>query len=120
MTASLSRFAVLRIDDDEDEKAAQRARDKQRAAAQKLLPQNKSKEEKARLNADKNATRKTKAAQEKAEVITDFILYWLAWFQYIISPIYLFLAESFSLWWTKTQKVIFLQKETDNSCSGPC
>ena len=120
MTASLSRFAVLRIDDDEDEKAAQRARDKQRAAAQKLLPQNKSKEEKARLNADKNATRKTKAAQEKAEVITNFILYWLAWFQYIISPIYLFLAESFSLWWTKTQKVIFLQKETDSSCSGPC
>lgn len=67
MTASLSRFAVLRIDGDEDEKAAQRARDKQKAAAQKLAG-NKQKDDKARLNADRIAAKKTKAAQERAEV----------------------------------------------------
>jgi hypothetical protein len=67
MTASLSRFAILRIDDDEDEKAATRARDKQRAAAQKLA-ESKNKGGKAQLNSDKNAMKKLKAAQEKAEV----------------------------------------------------
>lgn len=66
MTASLSRFAVLRIDGDEDEKAAQRARDKQKSAAQKST--NNKKEEKARLNADKIVAKKSKAAQERAEV----------------------------------------------------
>lgn len=67
MTASLSRFAVLRIEDDEDEKAASRARDKQRAAAQKLA-ESKNKSTKVKLNSEKNAAKKMKAAQEKAEL----------------------------------------------------
>ncbi|KZS15612.1 Uncharacterized protein APZ42_018811 [Daphnia magna] len=67
MTASLSRFAVLRIEDDEDEKAASRARDKQRAAAQKLA-ESKNKSAKVKLNSEKNAAKKMKAAQEKAEL----------------------------------------------------
>lgn len=68
MSASLSRFAVLRIENDEDERAAQRARDKQKAAAQKLL-ESKKKVSKAQTNTEKNEAKKSKAAQERAEVI---------------------------------------------------
>lgn len=67
MTTSLSRFAILRIDDDDDEKAASRARDRQIAAAQKLA-EAKNTPGKSKLNVEKNAAKKMKAAQEKAEV----------------------------------------------------
>lgn len=67
MSASLSRFSVLRIEDDEDERAAQRARDKQRSAMLKLI-ESKKKPSKAQMNADRNEVKKSKAAQERAEV----------------------------------------------------
>lgn len=73
MTASLSRFSVLRIDDDEDLKAAQRAKDKKKAEAQKLLLEKKNKGGKAVSNSEQIVKKKTKAAQEKAEVCLFFI-----------------------------------------------
>ena len=67
MTAVKSRFAVLKIDNDEEEKKAQRAKDKQKAAEMKLK-QN-PRERKHVITAEKAASKKKKLAQEKAEVI---------------------------------------------------
>ena len=72
MTFVQSKFAVLKIDNDDDERAAQRARDKQKAKEMNT-GKNKLKDGKQKMvEADKNATKKKKASQEKAEV-TSFI-----------------------------------------------
>lgn len=67
MNATLSRFAVLRIEDDEEEKAAQRARDRQKAAAFKVTDKKRS-DEKSKQSAEKVAAKKVKASKERAEV----------------------------------------------------
>lgn len=79
MTAALSRFAVLKIENDEEEKAAQRARDRERAAALKAAGKTKN-VEKSKQTAEKIVAKKVKASKERAEVL---ILLYKAWVVYI-------------------------------------
>lgn len=70
MSATASRFSVLRIENDEDERRAQSLRDKQKAAAEKLSGK-KGNGNKSQAASDKNAAhqQRPKMSQEKAEVI---------------------------------------------------
>ena len=68
MTFVQSRFAVLKVENDEDEKAAQRARDKQKSKEMNNMGRKLQDGKQKLVVSEKNATKKKKASQEKAEV----------------------------------------------------
>ncbi len=82
-----SRFAILKIDNDEDERIAQSLRDKQKALAEKQSGKN-GNVNKAQNIAEKNAVKKGKIAQEKAEVKSKQFLFSFHVLLYVYLHIY--------------------------------
>ena len=107
MVSTASRFAVLKVEDDEEVKAARRAAQAMKNEQNALTKVQKAALEKQKVAAAKKAARKQQQKQEKKEVAIFIIVILSDMLYKKISD----LVGSFGIWCSETQKVkCFIKK----------